>query len=204
MTFTTNQPKQKLSFEQFLLQLPDEEGRYELIDGEIVRILPTRKHDSIAEFISDFFKAEVRRLKLNYWVSGRIMVRTLSSDGKEQGRQPDVGVVDKTLWDSKPGAYSAFIEPLQLAVEVVSTNWEDDYIDKLDEYQRLGIPEYWIVDYLAIASRSYLGKPKVPTIFVYLLDQNGVYKPTAYQNQDRIVSRTFPELELTVEQVLTA
>jgi len=204
MTLTTNQPKQKLSFEQFLLQLPDEEGRYELVEGEIVRILPTRKHDSIAELISDSFKAEVRCLKLNYWVSGRIMVRTLTSDSKEQGRQPDVSVVDKTLWDSNPAAYSAFIEPLQLAVEVVSTNWEDDYIDKLDEYQRLGIPEYWIVDYLAIASRSYLGKPKVPTVFVYLLDQNGVYQSTAYRNQDRIVSRTFPELELTVEQVLTA
>ncbi|MBR8832939.1 MAG: Uma2 family endonuclease [Stigonema ocellatum SAG 48.90 = DSM 106950] len=40
-----------------MLQLPDEEGRYELVEGEIVRILPTRKHDSIAEFISDSFKA---------------------------------------------------------------------------------------------------------------------------------------------------
>jgi Uma2 family endonuclease len=46
-------------------------------------------------------------------------------------------VVDKTVCDSNPAAYSAFVEPLQLAVEVVSTNWEDDYIDKLDEYQRL-------------------------------------------------------------------
>lgn len=204
MTITTNQPKQKLSFVQFLEQLPDEEGRYELVDGEIMRILPTRKHDNVAEFMSDAFKAEVRRLNLDYRVSGRIVVRTLTVDGQEQGRQPDVSVVNKTLWDSNLSTYSALVEPLQLAVEVVSTNWEDDYIDKLDEYQRLGIPEYWIVDYLAIASRSYLGKPKVPTVFVYLLDENGVYQFTAYQNQDKIVSRTFPELTLTVEQVLAA
>ncbi|KAB8321184.1 Uma2 family endonuclease [Tolypothrix campylonemoides VB511288] len=204
MTLTTNQPTQKLSFAEFLEQLPDQEGRYELVNGEIVRILPTRKHDNIAEFISDSFKEEVRRLNLNYRVSGRIMVRTLTSDGKEQGRQPDVSVVDKTLWDSNPAAYSAFVEALQLALEVVSTNWEDDYIDKLDEYQRLGIPEYWIVDYMAVASRSYLGKPKVPTVFVYLLDENGVYQSTAYRGQDRIVSRTFPELTLSVEQVLAA
>jgi len=45
---------------------------------------------------------------------------------------------------------------LQVAVEVVSTNWEDDYIDKLDEYQRLGIQEFWIVDYLAMGSRDLL------------------------------------------------
>lgn len=204
MILTTNLPKQKLSFVQFLEQLPDEDGRYELVDGEIMRILPTRKHDNVAEFISDVLKAEVRSSNLNYRVSGRILVRTLTTDGLELGRQPDVSVVDKTLWDSNLLTYSALVEPLQLAVEVVSTNWEDDYIDKLDEYQRLGIPEYWIVDYLAIASRSYLGKPKVPTVFVYLLDENGVYQSTAYQNQDKIVSRTFPELTLTVKQLLAA
>ncbi len=65
----------------------------------------------------------------------------LEYDFEEQGRHPDVSVVDKTLWDSNPAAYTAFREPLQLAVEVVSTNWEDDYIDKLDEYQRLGISD---------------------------------------------------------------
>lgn len=56
MTITIDKPKQKLTFEQFITQLPDEEGRYELIDGEIMRILPTRKHETIAEFISDIFK----------------------------------------------------------------------------------------------------------------------------------------------------
>ncbi|NJR21237.1 MAG: Uma2 family endonuclease [Richelia sp. CSU_2_1] len=141
-------------------------------------------------------------MKLNYWVSGRIMVRTLTSNGKEQGRHPDVTVVDKTLWESKPFDYSALTEPPQLVVEVVSTNWEDDYIDKLDEYQRLGIPEYWIVDYLALGSRNYLGNPKEPTVFVYLLDENGVYQMTPYRGCDRIISRTFPELVLIAEYVL--
>lgn len=100
--------------------------------------------------------------------------------------------------------YSALFEPLQVAVEVVSTNWEDDYVDKLDEYQRLSIPEYWIVDYLAIASRSYLGNPKVSTVFVYLLDDNGIYQPKAYRDQELIKSKTFPELKLTPEQVFAA
>jgi Uma2 family endonuclease len=202
MTATPTQPKQILSFEQFVKQLPDEEGRYELVNGEMVRILPIRLHETLAEFLSDAFKDEVKRLKLNYWVSGRIVVRTLTPNGKEQGRNPDVSVVDKTVWDSAPFAYSALIEPLQLAVEIVSTNWEDDYIDKLDEYQRLGISEYWIVDYLALGSRNYLGNPKEPTVFVYLLDEDGVYQMTAYRRSDRIISRTFPELALTAEQVL--
>lgn len=35
--------KQKLTFEQFLEKCPDN-GRYELIDGEIVEMSSTRKH----------------------------------------------------------------------------------------------------------------------------------------------------------------
>lgn len=132
------------------------------------------------------------------------MIKTLTSKAQAQGRQPNVSVVNRSIWDSNLSAYTALVEPLQLAVEIVSTNWENDYIDKLDEYQRLGIIEYWIVDYLAIASRNYLGNPKVPTIFVYLLDETGNYQFTAYQGTQKILSPTFPELLLTVEQILSA
>jgi Uma2 family endonuclease len=203
MTATPTQIKQNLTFKQFIQQLPDEDGRYELVNGEIVKILPTiRLHENVADFLENTFQDEVKRLNLNYRISGRIVVRTLTSNGREQGRHPDVSVINKTLWESQPFAPSAITEPLQLVVEVVSTNWEDDYIDKLDEYQRLGISEYWIVDYLALGSRDYLGNPKVPTVFVYLLDENGVYQMTAFRGNERIVSRTFPELALTAEQVL--
>ncbi|MGA9380948.1 MAG: Uma2 family endonuclease [Phormidium sp.] len=200
MSLTPTQSKQKLTFEQFLQQYPDD-GRYELVDGEIVRILATRQHDDIADFIADLMKAEVNRLKLNYKVSDRIMIATLTKNGKEQGRFPDVSVVNLDIWRANRLAYSALREPLQLAVEVVSTNWEDDYIDKLDEYQRLGIFEYWIVDYLAIGSRDYLGNPKIPTVFVYQLKE-GAYQVTAFRGSQRIVSPTFPELELTVDEIL--
>ena len=87
-------------------------------------------------------------------------------------------------------------------VEVTSTNWTDDYINKFDEYQRLGIPEYWIVDYLAIASSDFLGNPKVPTVFVNLLDENGKYQTTKFTGDNQIISRTFPELNLTAAQIL--
>ncbi len=205
MTLTTHQPKkQKLTLAQFVEQLPDEEGRCELVNGEIMRILPTRRHEDIADFITRQFDKEVERLNLSYRVSGRIVVRTETKDGVEQGRNPDVSVVERNIWEFNRSAYSALFEPLQIAVEVVSTNWEDDYLDKLDEYQRLGIAEYWIIDYLAIASRSYLGNPKVPTVFVYLLDDNGVYQFKAYQEEEPIISKTFPELKLTTAQILAA
>ncbi|NET02148.1 MAG: Uma2 family endonuclease [Sphaerospermopsis sp. SIO1G1] len=200
MTLTKN----RLTFDQFLNYDFPEEGRYELVNGEIMRIQATRKHDNVAEFITDTFKLEVKRLNLNYRVSGRITIRTLRKNGKEQGRVPDVSVVDKNLWDANLSAYTAFVEPLQLAVEIVSTNWEDDYIDKFEEYQMLGISEYWIVDYLAIGSRDYLGNPKEPKIFVYLLNDQGIYEVNSYKGTDKIISRTFPELNITVDQVFAA
>ncbi|HEY9781834.1 MAG TPA: Uma2 family endonuclease [Leptolyngbyaceae cyanobacterium] len=196
------QTTRSITFEEFLESRP-EDGRFELVNGEIVRILATRQHDNVAEFISDTFKAEKNRLQMPFRVSGRIVVRTQTSDGKIQGRHPDVSVVDQVIWDSNPFAYSALSEPLQLAVEVVSTNWEDDYIDKLDEYQRLGIQEYWIVDYLAIGPRSYLGNPKVPTVFVHHL-VDGRYQVQSFKESDSIISPTFSELRLTVEDILKA
>lgn len=194
------QATKPLTFEEFL-ELRPSYGRYELIDGEIVRILPTRQHDNVADFILFTLNDEARRKNLNYKVTDRIAIATRTADGKEQGRQPDVSVVSLDVWRSNPLASSALREPLQLAVEVVSTNWEDDYVDKLDEYQRLGIKEYWIVDYLAIASRAYLGNPKVPTVFVYQL-VDGKYQAQSFTSNTLIVSPTFGELPFSVEQIL--
>jgi len=192
---------QKLTFDQFLVECP-EDGLYELVNGEIVEMNSTRNHDDVAEFTSDSFKDKIKRLSLNYVVKNTAVIRTVTKAGIEQGRRPDVSVIDRDLWRSNRSAYSALREPIQLAVEVTSTNWEDDYIDKLDEYRRLGIVEYWIVDYIAIGSREFLGNPKVPTIFVHILDAEGNYQPTAFKGSERIVSRTFPELTLTAEEVM--
>jgi Uma2 family endonuclease len=195
--------KQKLTFDQFLEQCP-EEGLYEFVDGEIVEVRATRNHDDVADFTADSFKDEIKRLNLNYVVKNTAVFRTITANGIEQGRKPDVSVINKDTWRSNRSAYSALEEPIQLAIEVTSTNWEDDYIDKLDEYQRLGITEYWIVDYLAIGLREYLGNPKVPAVFVFLLDAEGKYQRTQFRGSERVVSRTFAELVLTAEQILTA
>ena len=191
----------KITFDQFLVKCP-EDGLYELVNGEIVEIISTRNHIDVADYIRDSFHTQIKNLSLNYVVTSKTAIRTLTQAGVEQGRRSDVSVIDRDLWRSNRSAYAALREPIQLAVEVTSTNWDDDYIDKLDEYQRLKIPEYWIVDYLAIGNREFLGNPKVPTIFVYLLDAEGNYQKTAFQGVDRIVSRTFPELTLTAEQVM--
>lgn len=193
----------ELSFDQFLEQCP-EDGRYELVDGKMVKILATRIHYDVAWLILKSFDREVERLSLNYVVNDVAAVLTVNKKGKEQGRHPDVSVINRDVWRSDRQNHRGIAEPIQIAVEVVSTNWEDDYVDKLAEYERLGIPEYWIVDYLAIGSRDYLGDPKIPAVFIFTLDPEGKYQMTRFQNCDRIVSPTFAELNLTVDQIMAA
>jgi Uma2 family endonuclease len=67
----------------------------------------------------------------------------------------------------------------------------------------MGIPEYWIVGYLGLGGRRYIGNPKRPTFSVYhLID--GEYQVSQFRGDDRIVSPTFPDLNLTVQQVFQA
>lgn len=199
MTCATTKP---ITFEEFLEVCP-EDGIYELLDGKIVEMRPIRAHEKVCDFLTKRIDREVDRLNLDYIVTSKLVVRTVTKKEQEQGRKPDVSVIDGSVWDSDLSSYAALREPFQLAVEVTSTNWRDDYIDKLDEYQRLGILEYWIVDYLPLATAEYIGENKVPTVSVYVLI-NGHYQGSQFRGTERIVSPTFPELNLTVEQIVAA
>lgn len=193
---------QKLTFVDFLEQHPDD-GIYELVNGEIVKVEAIRAHKNVSRYLVKSLDKESERLGLDYIVDKDIVIRTSTSKGEQRGRNPDVSVVSASLWNANVTTYGAVIEPIQLAVEVTSTNWEDDYVDKLEEYENLGIKEYWIVDYLAIASRSYLGNPKLPTVFVYELIE-GKYQVKVFTGTEKIISPTFPELNITVDQVINA
>jgi Uma2 family endonuclease len=193
----------ELNFDQFLAQCP-EDSRYELVDGKMLKIPVTRLHYDVASLVMHSMREEIERLNLNCVINDVAAVLTTNKKGKEQGRHPDVSVINRDLWRSDRLDHRGIREPIQLAVEVVSTNWEDDYIDKLDEYERLGIPEYWIVDYLAIGSRNYLGEPKLPAVLIFTLDTERKYQMTRFQNSDRLISATFPELNITVEQIMAA
>ena len=193
--------KTKLTYEEFLEVCP-KDGKYELIDGELVAVANTRQHENIVAFIYKKFDREIDRLSLDFVLRQNVSIKTNKINGLSQGRVPDISVIDRDTWYSNPSDYSSLIEPIQLAIEVTSSNWTDDYIEKFDEYQRLGIPEYWIVDYKAIASREFLGNPKIPTIFVNLLDANGKYQTSKFTGEAIVKSKTFPELGLTAAQIL--
>jgi Uma2 family endonuclease len=94
-------------------------------------------------------------------------------------------------------------DSIPLVIEVVSTNWQDDYYKKLGDYEKLGIPEYWIVDYLGLGSKRFIGNPKQPTISIHQLIEEE-YQVSQFTGSELILSSTFPELKLTAEQIFKA
>ena len=202
-SITVPSPQTQSSFAEFLDNYPTD-GNYEWVDGAIIEMRATRQHDDIANFMMFAFHDEIRQHQLNYIVTNTALIRTTTLDGKEQGRKPDVSVIQRQQWEIERRSYAALTAPIQLAVEVTSTNWDDDYLDKLEEYQRLGILEYWIVDYLALGSRDFLGKPKQPAVLVFQLNAQQCYQYQLFRGSERIISPTFPHLALTAEQILKA
>ncbi|MGD1859383.1 MAG: Uma2 family endonuclease [Leptolyngbyaceae cyanobacterium] len=88
-------------------------------------------------------------------------------------------------------------------MEIVSINWRDDYDQKRSDYEAMGVSEYWIVDYLDLGGRRYLGVPKRPTVTVgNLID--GEYQIQQFCRSDRLVSQIFPELQLEIDRVFDA
>ncbi|MEH2201445.1 Uma2 family endonuclease [Nostoc sp.] len=201
-----------VTFDEFVAKYPDNTGkRYELHDGVIVEMpQPTGYHEQIIVFLVQKFLLEYSRISLNYGIPKTVLVKPLES---ESAYSPDIlilnlpNLVNEPLWKKESTVSQA--ESIPLVVEVVSSNWRDDYLKKAADYEAVGIPEYWIVDYAALGGRRFIGNPKQPTVSVYTLIE-GEYQVSQFQGSDacggkqRIISPTFPELNLTAEQIFQA
>jgi Uma2 family endonuclease len=165
---------------------------------------PTGDPEDIGSFLGETITAEYLRLNLPYRIPKTVLVKPPSA---ESAYDPDVlvlnrpNLVNEPLW--KKSATVVQGASIVLVIEVVSTNWRDDYLTKLKDYEEMGIPEYWIVDYLGIGGRRFIGNPKQPTILVHeLIDAE--YQVTTFQGDARVISPTFPELNLTANQIFEA
>jgi Uma2 family endonuclease len=189
------------NFDEFLEWKP-ENGRYELHNGVIVEVPnPTGKHSAIAGFQALEFGLEIRRLQLPYFIPKECTIKFSDNFGYD----PDVVVLDKQLVEANEPRWEKESvitrgDSVKLVVEVVSTNWRDDYAHKMIDYEALGIGEYWIVDYLGLGGSRYIGSPKQPTLSIYQLE-DGEYQIKLFRENERVDSVVFPELNLTPKQI---
>ena len=197
--------QQAITFDEFVAWLPEtSECRYELHRGVIVEMpKPRGKHLKVAGDLAYDVGTAIRQANLPYFIPKECIVRSM--DGNS-GYEPDVIVLDESAlidepdWDS--GSIITLGKSIKIIVEVVSTNWRDDYFTKLGEYEALGIQEYWIVDYAALGGRRFIGNPKQATFTVCQL-VDGEYELQQFREGDRLISATLPNLALTVDQVFT-
>lgn len=197
--------KKSLTFEEFL-NWDDGSGRsFELVNGVAMPLSePTAKHEDVVEGLCRLLIDHCQSLKLPYVPRQSKQVRLNSASGEnESSRKADIVVFAKDEWERmrQSSASAAAYIPPPLIIEVVSTNWRDDYRIKLNEYETLGVVEYWIVDYAGLGGVQYIGSPKQPTITINrLIDEE--YQAQRYQGETHIISPTFPQLELTIAQIV--
>ncbi|MFN6566488.1 Uma2 family endonuclease [Dendronalium sp. ChiSLP03b] len=195
-----------VTFDEFVAKYPDNTGkRYELYNGVVIEMPPpTGDHEEVVGFLATKITLEYSRLNLRYFIPKTVLVKPLEN---ESAYSPDVlilnlpNLVNEPLWKKESTVTQAASIPL--IVEVVSTNWRDDYLKKYADYEEMGIPEYWIVDYTALGGREFIGNPKRPTVSVCCLEE-GEYRISKFRGDDRIQSATFPEFNLTAEQIFSA
>ena len=196
-------PQKLIAVDNFIAEYGDD-SRYELVDGELMDMEPTGTHEQVAAFVGRKLNVEIDKFDAPYLIPYRCLIKLL---GTVTAFRPDlivlnqVQLVNESLWQKEP--VITLGSSIQLIVEVVSTNWQNDYARKVEDYALLGVPEYWIVDYLGIGGREYIGKPKQPTITICILNGDE-YQRQLFQGSDRLISPTFPQLELTTAQIVAA
>lgn len=193
------------SFDEFISWYPNNvKVRYELHDGVIVEMpKPKGKHSNLTGSLIEQLLIMIRQMgKGGIWTIPRESI--VKPKRENSGYEPDIIVLNQEVmgaesrWESESIIQNS--ESVKLIVEVVSTNWRDDYYNKLRDYEEMGIQEYWIVDYAAWGPRKLIGNPKQPTFFVcYLVDEE--YQMTSFTENTVIVSPTFPQFNLSAQQI---
>ncbi len=184
---------QRFTLEEYLHYDDGTDILYELVNGELVSMaLGTGQHGAIPKLLVGVFDTESSRLGREWTaLQGVVGVQSPRGDPWDTVRIPDVIVIPKEEWRNLQNREAVIpmneLPPL-LVVEVVSESTKNiDYRAKRAEYCVLNIPEYWIVD------------PLQGKITVFTLCE-GWYDEAIFT--DRVISPTFSELNLTVNQIL--
>ncbi|GAB4146326.1 MAG: Uma2 family endonuclease [Cyanobacteria bacterium J069] len=185
------------TFEEYLAYSDETamEGRYELIDGELVELPPESEPNNwIAnnlQFLLALAHLFPRRLIKTH--SLELQVPVLQPKDAAN-RYPDLVVLrpEHLTLTQRRLTITLEMPPPRLVVEVVSpgkTNRDRDYVRKRAQYAVLGIPEYWLID------------PEAQTVMVLSLEAGAYREIGVFGMGAAIASVEFPELAIAVDQL---
>ena len=193
---TNKSTKSRVTFADYLTYFDGSDTKYELVDGELVAMsLATGKHGGITKFLERDLDGEIERTGLP-WIAlqGIVGVRCPRGIGLDTVRIPDVVVMQRNDWQAlqeREAVIDFDLSAPLLVIEVISPSTKNiDYRAKRTEYAARDIPEYWIIDPL---------EAKVSV----LINSDGWYDVTEFFDSDRLISPTFPELQLTPQTIFS-
>jgi Uma2 family endonuclease len=188
------------SFEEYLSYSNemDLEGRYELVDGELVELPPESELNNwIADnlqFLLAMSNIVARRLIKTHQCE--LQVPVLHSNNAAN-RYPDLLILrpEHLALLQRRLTITLDMPPPRLIAEVVSpgkTNRDRDYLYKRAQYVTIGVPEYWLID------------PVAQTVLVLSLAGGSYREVGVFAKPAAIVSVELAELELPVEQLFAS
>jgi Uma2 family endonuclease len=184
------------SFEEYLAYSDETplEGRYELVDGELVELPPeSRLNSTVAIRVLLALLAAGIGVELIHPGKCEVQVPVLQPSDAAN-RYPDLVVLrlEHLALTQRRLTITRDMSPPRLVVEVVSpgkTNRDRDYVQKRAQYAAIGVPEYWLVD------------PVAQTVTVLTLAEADYQEVGVFGTPAAIISVEFPDLALTVEQL---
>jgi Uma2 family endonuclease len=183
-----------LTFVEFL-ERESGDVQYDLLaDGSLVEVPEEAEVNSAIAFELAFWLASFvprRLIKINC-----LTLEVEPVGDNRVNRRPDLAVVTPKHLEIETFVKRTALRigdlPPQFIAEVVSPGeigYERDYIWKRQQYQDWGIPEYWIID------------PHQEQLTVLVL-KDRAYQEKVYKGAERIMSLEFPELKLSLEEIL--
>lgn len=130
----------KLTYEEFL-DWADEDTHAEWVDGAVVMPSPaSERHQDIVRFLTALLSGYVEFRDL-----GKVYPAPFQMKLERSGREPDLLFVSNEHLDRLKKTY--LDGPADLVIEVISPESVGrDRGEKFYEYQRAGIPEYWLIE----------------------------------------------------------
>lgn len=169
-----------MTYDEYLAWVP--EGlQAEWVEGEVIIHMPVKDaHQRILAFLVELMRLYVRVFDLG-------VVRLAPQEVKlwpgGPSREPDLFFVGKAHLERLTP--DRMVGPPDLIVEIVSADSvRRDREDKLKEYARAGVPEYWIVD----------SRPDRRRADFFRLGEDGQYALHATEDDERVESAVLPGL----------
>jgi len=131
------------------LEWADEDTLAEWVNGEVIMSSPASlPHQNIVGFLYELLKSYAFFHNLGTVIQAPFQMKL------EQGREPDVLFIAQKHEDRLKTTY--LDGPADLVVEVISPESAGrDRGDKFYEYERGGVPEYWLIDPLMQRAEFY-------------------------------------------------